>query len=121
MRTLAIVDTPEEGDVLSWRPIANSNVRRYSCVVIDSVNTSLAAAMTASPQIENHSNRNQTCFDRLSETDFVSEDITTFAKATQSKDYRVDLVRIRIDTRLPLRRGVPLQIVWSTDTDEILS
>src|SRR5258707_1209982 len=55
------------------------------------------------------------------ETDFVSEDTTTFAKAPQSKDYRVDLVRIRIDARLPLRRGVALQIVWSTDTDEILS
>jgi hypothetical protein len=63
----------------------------------------------------------QTCLDCLSEAYLVSEDATSFAKPPQSKDYRVDLVRIRIDARLPLGSRVALQIVWSADTHEILS
>jgi hypothetical protein len=63
---------------------------------------------------------NQAGFDRLPQAHFVCEDAPAFAETSQRKDYRVDLVRIRIDARLPLRRRISLRVVWSADEHEIL-
>ncbi len=53
----------------------------------------------------------QAGFDRFSEADLIGEDAAAFAKAPQGEDDRVNLVRIWIDARLPLRRGVSFPVV----------
>jgi hypothetical protein len=56
----------------------------------------------------------------LPQAHFVGEDAPTFTETSQRKDYRIDLMRIRINARLPLRRGISLQVVGSTDANEVL-
>jgi hypothetical protein len=58
--------------------------------------------------------------DRLSQTHLISEDATALAEAPERKDHRVDLVGIRVDARLPLRRSVAFPVIWAADADEVL-
>ncbi len=62
----------------------------------------------------------QAGLDRLAQPDFVGEDAAALAQASQREDHRVDLVRVRIDARLPLRGRVALAVVRSADADEVL-
>ena len=62
----------------------------------------------------------QAGFDRLPKPDFVGEDAATLSKASKREDHRVDLMWVRIDAGLPLRRGVALAVVGSADADEVL-
>ena len=54
------------------------------------------------PDLRDHQAR----LDRLSEPDFVGEDAAAFAETAEGEDDGIDLVRVRIDPRLPLRGGV---------------
>ena len=62
----------------------------------------------------------QAGLDRLAQADFVGEDAAALAEAPEREDHRVDLVRVRIDPRLPLRRRVALAVVRPADADEVL-
>src|SRR6266478_8716557 len=50
----------------------------------------------------------------------ISEDATALAEASERENHRVDLVRIGVDPRLPLRRGVAFPVIRAADADEIL-
>ena len=56
----------------------------------------------------------------LPKPDFVGEDAAALAKTPEREDHRVDLMRIRIDPRLALRRRVALAVVRPADADEVL-
>ena len=58
--------------------------------------------------------------DRLSEPDLVREDAAALAQAGEREDDRVDLVRVRIDLRGALRRGVAALFVGAAQADEVL-
>ena len=62
----------------------------------------------------------QAGLDRLSQADLVREDAAAFAETSEREDHRVDLVRIRIDPRLTLRRRVALAVVRPANPDEVL-
>jgi hypothetical protein len=62
----------------------------------------------------------QAGLNRLSQANFVGENAPAFAKASKRKNYRVNLVGVGINARLPLRSRVPLTVVWTADADEVL-
>ena len=62
----------------------------------------------------------QAGFDRLAEPDLVGEDAAALFQPPQREDHRVDLVRVRIDPRLPLRGGVALAVVRAANAHEVL-
>ena len=62
----------------------------------------------------------QAGLDGLAEPDLVREDAAAFAQAPEREDHGVDLVRVRVDPRLPLRGGVALAVVRPADADEVL-
>jgi hypothetical protein len=61
----------------------------------------------------------QAGLNRLSQTNLVCENATTFAKTSKCKDHRVNLVGVRINARLPLRSRIALTVVWPADPDEV--
>ena len=58
--------------------------------------------------------------DRFAQADFVGQDAPALTEAPERENHCVDLVRIRIDPRLTLGRGVALAVVRATNPDEIL-
>jgi hypothetical protein len=47
-------------------------------------------------------------------------DATTLAQASKCENHCVDLMRIGVDSRLPLRRGVAFPVIRTPGTDEVL-
>src|SRR5262249_54961650 len=62
---------------------------------------------------------NQTGLDRFSEANLIREDTTAFAQTPERKNHRVNLVRVRINARLALRRGIALSLIRPSDSNEI--
>ena len=60
---------------------------------------------------------NQTGFYRLSQTNLVREDATAFTQTAKGKNYSVNLVRVGINSRLPLSRGIALSLIRPTHPD----
>ena len=63
---------------------------------------------------------NQAGLNRLSQADLVRKNATAFAQTSERKDHRVDLVRVGINARLPLRCGIALPVVRPANPDEVL-
>jgi hypothetical protein len=57
----------------------------------------------------------------FSRANLVCENATAFAKTSERKDYRVNLVGVGINACLALRRGIALPVVRTADPDEFLS
>ncbi len=64
---------------------------------------------------------NEASLNRLNQADLVSEDGATFGVTSEGKNHRVDLVGVRINTRLPLRYRVALPVVQPADAYKIFS
>jgi hypothetical protein len=62
---------------------------------------------------------NQASLNRLPQTNFVGKNTSAFTETAQGKNHSIYLVRIGIDTRVPLGRCVALQVVRPTHTHEI--
>jgi hypothetical protein len=62
----------------------------------------------------------QAGLNRLSQANLVCEDATAFAKTSKRKNYRIDLVGVGINARLPLCSCIALTVVWTADPDEVL-
>jgi hypothetical protein len=62
----------------------------------------------------------QTSLDGLAQADLIGKDTAALAETPERKNDGINLVWIRVDSRLPLGRGVALAIVRSTDPDQIL-
>ena len=71
---------------------------------------------TLRPALRDH----QAGFDRLAQADLVGEDAASLFQSPEREDHGVDLVGVRIDAGLPLRRGIALAIVRAADADEVL-
>jgi len=63
---------------------------------------------------------NQAGLDRLSQAYLVGKNATAFSQTSERKDYRVNLVRVGINARLALRRGIALSLIRPTNPDEVL-
>jgi hypothetical protein len=58
-------------------------------------------------------------FDRLSQANFISKDAPTEGNTLERKHHRVDLVRIRVDTALPLGGGLTPPLTRRPKPNEI--
>src|SRR6266536_3907040 len=63
---------------------------------------------------------NQAGLDRLSQADFVCENAAAFAKTAKGEYYCINLVWVRINPRLALRRRIALAVVRAADPDKVL-
>jgi hypothetical protein len=62
----------------------------------------------------------QAGLNRLSQANLVCENATAFAKTSESKDHRIDLVRVGINACLPLRSRIAFTVVWTADAYKVL-
>jgi hypothetical protein len=63
----------------------------------------------------------QAGLNRFPQADLIREDAPAFAKTSERKDDRVNLVGVGVNAGLSLRSGIPLPFVRAPDTNEVLS
>ncbi len=67
-----------------------------------------------------HLGHDEAGLDRLPEADLVGEDAPALADATEREDHGFDLVRVGVDPRRALRRGVAAVLVGAPQAHEVL-